>query len=85
MHYAGGIVFFKEIKQNMELLKEQTGNYACHYASLHLVSIRYLLLFDSMKQRSADKFGQIRDKITGKLESIPFSTLLVGIVQGDHI
>ena len=69
-------VFFKEGKQNMGLLKEQTGNYACHYASIHLASIRYLLLFDSMKKRGADKFGQIRDEITGKLEWIAFSTLL---------
>jgi hypothetical protein len=69
-------VFFKEAKQNMGLLKEQTGNYACHYASIHLTSIRYLLLFDSMKKRGADKFGQIRDEITGKLEWIAFSTLL---------
>jgi len=69
-------VFFKEAKQNMGLLKEQTGNYACHYASIHLASIRYLLLFASMKKRGADKFGQIRDEITGKLEWIAFSTLL---------
>lgn len=69
-------VFFREAKQNMGLLKEQTGNYACHYASIHLTSIRYLLLFDSMKERGADKFGQVRDEITGKLEWISFATLL---------
>lgn len=69
-------VFFKETKQNMGLLKEQTGNYACHYASIHMTSIRYLLLFDSMKERGADKFGEVRDDITGKLEMISFATLL---------
>jgi len=69
-------VFFREAKQNMGLLKEQTGNYACHYASIHLSSIRYLLLFDSMKERGDDKFGQMRDEITGKLEWISFATLL---------
>ena len=69
-------VFFKETKQNMGLLKEQTGNYVCHYASIHLTSIRYLLLFDSMKERGADKFGEARDSITGKLEMISLATLL---------
>lgn len=69
-------VFFKESKQNMGLLKEQTGNYACHYASIHMASIRYLLLFDSMKVRGADKFGEVRNEITGRLEMISFATLL---------
>lgn len=69
-------VFFKEAKQNMGLLKEQTGNYVCHYASIHLASIRYLLLFDSMIARGADKFGEMRNEITGKLEMISFATLL---------
>ena len=69
-------VFFKEAKQNMGLLREQTGNYVCHYASVHIASIRYLLLFDSMKERGADKLGEIRNSITGKLEFISFATLL---------
>lgn len=69
-------VFFREAKQHLGLLKEQTGNYACHYASIHLTSIRYLLLFDAMKERGSDKFGQVRDGITGKLEWISFATLL---------
>lgn len=69
-------VFFKESKQNMGLLKEQTGNYVCHYASIHMASIRYLLLFYSMKVRGADKFGEVRNEITGKLEMISFATLL---------
>ena len=74
-------VFFKETKQNMGLLKEQTGNYVCHYASIHMTSIRYLLLFDSMKERGADKFGETRDSITGKLEMISLATLLWGLFK----
>jgi hypothetical protein len=69
-------VYFKEAKQHMGFLKEQTGNYACHYASIHLTSIRYLLLFDSMKERGADVFGQVRNDITGKMELISLATLL---------
>ena len=69
-------VFFKEAKQNMGILREQTGNYVCHYASIHMTSIRYLLLFDSMKKRGADKLGEIRYRITGKFEFISYATLL---------
>ena len=32
--------YFKEVKQNMGFLKEQTGNYVVHYASIHLAAIR---------------------------------------------
>ncbi len=37
-------VYFKEIKQNLGFLKEQTGDYAVHYASIHLCAIRYILI-----------------------------------------
>lgn len=37
-------VFFKECKQNMGWLNNQSGNYVSTYASLHLSTIRYILL-----------------------------------------
>ena len=37
-------VYFKEIKQNLGFLKEQSGRYAVAYASVHLAALRYLLL-----------------------------------------
>jgi len=68
-------VYFKEIKQNMGFLDEQTGNYVSHHASIHLAAIRYLLLFDSMHQRGCS-FGEIRDEVSGKMEMICFASLL---------
>ena len=37
-----------------------------------------ILLFDSMKKRVADKFGQMRDEITGKLEALGYSVGQIG-------
>ena len=69
-------VYFKEAKQNMGFLKEQTGNYVCHYASVNLTAIRYLLIFDSMLRRGTCSFGEIRNEITGRLEMLTFASLL---------
>jgi len=41
-------VHFKEIKQNLGFLKEQSGRYQLAYASVPLAAMRYLLLFEAM-------------------------------------
>ena len=69
-------VYFKEVKQNMGFLKEQTGNYVVHYASIHLAAIRYNLFFNLMLDNGSLSFGEIRSKITGQLEKLSFATLL---------
>ena len=69
-------VYFKEVKQNMGFLKEQTGNYVVHYASIHLAAIRYCLFFNLMLDNGSLSFGEIRSKITGQLEKLSFATVL---------
>lgn len=68
-------VYFKEIKQHLGFLKEQSGDYAVHYASIHLCAIRYLLIVDRMMASGA-AFGKIRSRITGQLEMLTFARLL---------
>lgn len=68
-------VYFKEIKQNLGFLKEQTGDYAVHYASVHLCAIRYILIAHRMTS-SGEAFGRVRDKITKRLELLTFARLL---------
>ncbi len=68
-------VYFKEIKQNLGFLKEQSGDYAVHYASIHLCAIRYILITHRMLS-SGEAFGRIRDKITKQLELLTFARLL---------
>jgi len=69
-------VYFKEVKQNMGFLKEQTGDYVVHYASIHLAAIRYSLFFNLMLENGTLTFGEIRSKITGQLEKLSFATVL---------
>lgn len=68
-------VYFKEIKQHFGFLKEQTGDYAVHYASIHLCAIRYLLVAHRMLV-SGESFGTVRNKITKQLELLTFARLL---------
>lgn len=68
-------VYFKEIKQHFGFLKEQTGNYAVHYASVHLCAIRYMLVAHRMLV-SGESFGTVRNKITKQLELLTFARLL---------
>ena len=68
-------VYFKEIKQHFGFLKEQTGDYAVHYASVHLCAIRFMLLAHRMLV-SGESFGAIRNKITKQLELLTFARLL---------
>ena len=68
-------IYFKEAKQHFGYLKEQTGDYAVHYASIHLCAIRFLLIAHGMLE-SGESFGTIRDKITRRLELLTFARLL---------
>ncbi len=70
-------VYFKEIKQNMGFLKEQSWSYVSHYASIHLTAIRYMLLFDIMLlSGNCCSFASVRSELTGKLEMLTFAAIL---------
>jgi hypothetical protein len=69
-------VYFKEIKQNLGFLKEQSGRYELAYASVHLCAIRYLLLFEAMLRNGQLNYGQVRDQLTGQLQILTYASLL---------
>lgn len=69
-------VYFKEIKQNLGFLKEQSGRYQLAYASVHLAAIRYLLLFEAMLRSGRLSYGEIRDRQSGQLLVLTYATLL---------
>ena len=69
-------VYFKEIKQNLGFLKEQSGRYELAYASVHLSAIRYLLLFEAMLRNGQLDYGQIRDRQSGQLQTLTYASLL---------
>jgi hypothetical protein len=69
-------VYFKEIKQNLGFLKEQSGRYQLAYASVHLAALRYLLLFEAMLRQGRLSYGEIRDRQTGQLQTLTYAALL---------
>ncbi|MBP7946695.1 MAG: hypothetical protein KA191_11560 [Verrucomicrobia bacterium] len=69
-------VYFKEVKQNLGLLKEQSGRYQVAYASVHLAAMRYLLLFEAMLRQGRLSYGEIRHRETGRLQVRTYATLL---------
>jgi hypothetical protein len=69
-------VYFKEIKQHLGFLKEQSGRYQLAYASVHLVALRYLLLFEAMLRAGQLSYGQIRDRESGRLQTLTYAALL---------
>ena len=68
-------VYFKEVKQHFGFLKEQTGDYAVHFASIHLAAIRFILIAHGALSNGVT-FGRVRDKITKQLEYLTFARLL---------
>jgi DDE superfamily endonuclease len=69
-------VYFKEIKQNLGFLKEQSGRYQVAYASVHLAALRYLLLFEAMLRSGQLSYGEIRDRESGRLQTLTYAVLL---------
>jgi hypothetical protein len=69
-------VYFKEVKQNLGFLKEQSGRYQLAYASVHLAALRYLLLFEAMLRQGRLSYGEIRDRQSGRLQILTYAALL---------
>ncbi len=69
-------VYFREIKQNLGFLKEQSGRYEVAYASVNLAAIRYLLLFEATLRNGSLSYGEIRDRQSGGLQVLTYALLL---------
>ena len=67
---------FKEVKQNLGFLKEQSGRYELAYASVHLAALRYRLLFEAILRAGQLSYGQIRDRESGRLQTLTHAALL---------
>jgi hypothetical protein len=68
--------YFKEIKQHLGFLKEQSGRYQLAYASVHLAAMRDLLLFEAMLRSGHLSYGELRDRESGRLHRLTYAALL---------
>jgi len=66
-------VYFKEAKQHLGFLQEQTTTFASHTASIHLCAIRYLMLVHNKLEDPVSRVGDIRSQIQEQLDSLSFA------------
>ena len=66
-------VYFKEAKQHLGFLAEQTTSFASHTASIHLCAIRYLMLVYAKINENFDKICTARASIKEQLETLNYA------------
>ena len=66
-------VYFKEAKQHLGFLQEQTATFVSHTASIHLCAIRYLMLVNNKLEDQDAHVGEIRSQIQDQLDSLDFA------------
>ena len=66
-------VYFKEAKQHLGFLVEQTKTFTSHIASIHLCAIRYLMLVHTKLERESVRIGEIRAEMEDRLNALSFA------------
>lgn len=69
-------VYFKEAKQNLGLLKEQSTHYGAYIASIHLTAIRFCLLLFAKHEENAQTLSDVRNDLAKNLCSLDFACQL---------
>ena len=66
-------VYFKEAKQHLGFLKEQSNHYAAYIASIHLTAIRFCLLVIAKQTQGEASVALMRQKLCSNSADISFS------------
>ncbi|MDP3931200.1 MAG: transposase, partial [Methylococcaceae bacterium] len=66
-------VYFKEAKQHLGFLKEQSNHYAAYIASIHLTAIRFCLLVIAKQTQGAVSVAETRQAICSNSTDISFA------------
>jgi SRSO17 transposase len=66
-------VYFKEAKQHLGFLKEQSNHYAAYIASIHLTAIRFCLLVIGKQTQGAASIAMMRQKLCRNSTGISFA------------
>jgi SRSO17 transposase len=69
-------VYFKEAKQHLGLLKEQSNHYAAYIASIHLAAIRFCLLVMAKQMQGCENITQIRKQLCSNSADICYAARL---------
>jgi SRSO17 transposase len=69
-------VYFKEAKQHLGFLREQSNHYAAYIASIHLAAIRFCLLAIAQRRHGAEGIAEIRRQIATGITRLDFAARL---------
>ena len=69
-------VYFKEAKQHLGFLKEQSNHYAAYIAFLHLTAIRFCLLVIAKQTQGASGISAMRQTLCRNSTAISFAAKL---------
>ena len=69
-------VYFKEAKQHLGFLQEQSNHYAAYVASIHLTAIRFCMLVIGKAQGYSNGISSVRDQIIANATAIDHATRL---------
>lgn len=69
-------VYFKEAKQYLGFLKEQSNHYAAYVASIHLTAMRFCMLVIAKSLHQANGISDMRNQLTANATSIDYATRL---------
>ena len=69
-------VYFKEAKQYLGFLKEQSNHYAAYVASIHLTAMRFCMLVVAKSLHRAIGISDMRNQFTANATSIDYATRL---------
>lgn len=74
-------VYFKEAKQHLGFLQEQTRSFVSHIASIHLCGMRYLMLVDAKMITTQSSVALIRSQIQEQFDSLSFAARLWSVFR----
>ena len=69
-------VYFKEAKQYLGFLQEQSNHYAAYVASIHLTAMRFCMLVIANSSGQASGIAEVRNQMITNATSIDYATRL---------
>ena len=69
-------VYFKEAKQHLGFLQEQSNHYAAYVASIHLTAMRFCMLIMAKSSGQASGIADVRNQIIANATAIDHATRL---------
>lgn len=74
-------VYFKEAKQKLGFLKEQSTHYSTYIASIHLTALRFCLLLLARHEDGVAKLSESRNSMIESLCTLDFASRLWGVFR----